>query len=132
MQVPAATSFCGAGGAILLGSAKFLLMLFSGSAARSGGGGSLRPSIRFHGDSAIEIRSLCDADARGADVAADHRRLTDLDALAGAHVALHFAVDIDARGIHRGNDFALGPNDHTLLVMNRAFDAAFDLDVFLG
>src|SRR4030095_13116062 len=100
MQVPEATSFAGAGGggAILLFSAKFLLMVFSVSAARAGGG-SLRPSIRFHGDSAIEIRSLCDADARGADVAADHRRLTDLDTLAGAHVALDLAVDVDARGI---------------------------------
>src|SRR5436190_16691152 len=119
-QVPVATSFCGAGagGAILF--SKPLLMVFSGSAACAGDGGSLRPSIRFHGDSAIEIRSLCDADARRANVAAHDRRLTDLDALAGDHVALDFAVDVDARGIHRSDDLALGTDDHTLLVVNRA------------
>src|SRR5690349_4932101 len=105
-------------------------MDFSVSAARAGG--SLRPSIRFHGDSAIEVRSLCDTDARGADVAAHDRRLTDLDALAGDHVALDLSVDVDARGVHRSDDLALGTDDHALLVVNRALDAAFDLDVFLG
>src|SRR5688572_24805462 len=107
-------------------------MVFSGSAARAGGGGSLRPSIRLHGDSAIEIRSLCDADARGAEIAAHDRRVADLDALFGAHVANHFAVDVDLRGMDRRHDFAFGANDYALLVVDRALDAAFDLDVFLG
>ena len=99
---------------------------------RRWGGGSLRPSIRLHRDSAIEIRSLCDAHARRAKIAAHDRRLTDLDALLGAHVALHLAIDVDGRGVDGGDHFALLADDDALLVMDRAFDAAFDLDVFLG
>src|SRR5215213_4322445 len=107
-------------------------MVFSGSAARAGGGGSLRPSIRLHDDSAIEIRSLCDAHAWRADVAAHDRGLTNLDALLGVHVALNPAVDVDRCGVHCGDHFAFRADDDALLMVDRAFDAAFDLDVFLG
>src|SRR5688572_2141157 len=130
-QVPAGAAGAGAGGAILA-SEKFLLMGFSASGRLGGGGGSVRPSIRLHRDSAIEICSLGDAHAGRADVAADHSRLTDLDAFLGDHVALDLAVDVDALGIDGGDDFALGTHDHFLLVVDRALDSALDLDVFLG
>src|SRR5687768_13755427 len=74
MQVPVGGAAAGAGGAILE-SEKFLLMGFSASGRLGGGGGgSVRPSIRLHRDSAIEICSLGDAHAGRADVAADHSR----------------------------------------------------------
>src|SRR5262245_7460080 len=109
-------------------------MVFSRSAARGAGGccGSLRPSIRFHGDSAIEVCSLGDGDARRTEIAAHDRRLTDLDGFLGAHVALHATIDVDGGGIDLGDHFALLANDDSLLVLDRALDAAFDLDVFLG
>src|SRR5689334_957996 len=99
--VPFARAGAGAGGAILA-SGMFLLMGFSASTGRAGGGGSERPSIRLHRDSAIEICSLVDAHAGGAEVAADHSRLTDLDALLGDDVALDLAVDVDALGMDGG------------------------------
>src|SRR3954471_10151606 len=102
-------------------------MVFSGLAARgAGGGGSWRPSIRLHRDSAIEICSLCDAHARRAQIAAHDRRLTDLDALLGVHVALHAAIDVDDGGIDLGDHFALLAHDDALLMLDRALDAAFD------
>src|SRR5688572_20779800 len=107
-------------------------MVTSGSVARAVGCESLRPSIRLHGDSAIEICSLGDAHARRANVAANIRGLTDLDALLGAHVALDAAVDVDRVGVHGGDHFTLGADDDALLVMDGALDAAFDLDVFLS
>src|SRR4051812_24989727 len=74
----------GAGGANLL-SPKFLLMDFSVSAGRAGGC-LLGSDARFHGNAAIEICSLGDADTRRADVAAHDCRIADLDALLGVHV----------------------------------------------
>src|SRR5262245_29853481 len=121
--VPLDGAAAGGGGAFISGA---LLMGFSISGRLGGGGGSERPSIRLHRDSAIEICSLGDAHAGRADVAADHSRLTDLDALASGDVALDLAVDVDALRIDGGDDFALGTHDHSLLMMDRAFDAAFD------
>src|ERR1043165_7932831 len=83
--VPLDGAGAGGGGAFISG---VLLMGFSASDRLGGaGGGSERPSIRLHRDSAIEICSLVDADAGRAQIAADHRRLTDLDALLGDDVA---------------------------------------------
>src|SRR2546425_3499484 len=110
---------------------RLLRLLLRLSALRLRRLGGLRLPLTLHVDTAAEVRAFGNRDARRDDVAIHRPVVADVDLVAGGDVAGDFAQHDDRLGEHLGLDAAVGTNrQHVLAQLNRAFDVAFNRQIF--
>src|SRR5208337_4011052 len=77
-------------------------------------------------DGTFEVRAVFNHDARGGQVAVHRAVLLDLDAVLGAQIPLHRAVDHDFTGDNIGGHLGGGANGELALVqLHQALDRSF-------
>src|SRR6202007_1534452 len=84
-------------------------------------------------DGTFEIGAVLNHDARGRQVADHGAILLDFDAILGAHISLHVAIDHHFTGDHVGGHLRGGANGELPLVeLDQSFDRAIDLQIFVA
>src|SRR6266478_768707 len=84
-------------------------------------------------DGAFEVGAVFDHDARGGQVADDRAIFLDFDAILGAKISLHVAVDHNLTGNDVSGHFGSGADGQLPLVeLDQSFDRAIDLQIFVA
>src|SRR5438552_3877749 len=82
-------------------------------------------------DGAFEVGAVLDHDPRGGQIAVHRTVLLDLDAVLGAQIALHGAVDHNFAGDNIGGHFrGRADSELPLVELDQSFDRAIDLQIF--
>src|SRR5688572_8653781 len=88
----------------------------------------LRVDAAFtHANHTVDLPAFLDEEALGGDVAVDHARGLDLDALVGADAASHLAADDRLAGDHVAFHFPALPDEHLTASAHSADHGAFNL-----